>query len=113
MKTKINFHNMDHSENLESHTLKKLQKLEEFCTDAALPLYAEVWLKAENTRPHHKADVNVKVNKLDLHTSSESRDLYVAIDEAIDKMVTVLKKTKAIEQDKHRSTESDKRNFSR
>ena len=111
MEKKVSFHNMDHSDNLEEHALKKLAKLEEFCTDAAQPLRVEVSLKAENTRPHHKTDLQVRVNNESFHTSSESRDLYVAIDEAVDKMVTQLKKAKELARDKHRSIESDKRNF--
>ena len=113
MKTKINFHNMDHSDALEVHALKKLSKLEEFCATDAMPLHAEVWLKAESSHPHHKTDLQVKVNKMELHTSSQSRDLYIALDEAVDKMVTLLKKNKAIQRDKCRCVESEKRNFAR
>jgi ribosomal subunit interface protein len=113
MNKKINFHNMDYSEALEAHALKKLKKLEEFCSDAALPLHAELWLKAESSHPHHKTDLQVRVNKTELHTSSESRDLYVAIDEAIDKMVVSLKKAKDIQITKDRYVDTEKRKFTR
>lgn len=104
---------MDHSEALENHAHKKLIKLEEFCADDAMPLHAEIWLKAESSHPHHKTDLSVKVNKHEFHTSSESRDLYVALDEAIDKMVTVLKKSKDIQISKDRCVQTEKRTFIR
>lgn len=104
---------MDHSDALEDHAQKKLIKLEEFCGDHAMPLYAEMWLKAESSHPHHKTDLSVKINKHEFHTSSESRDLYVALDEAVDKMVTVLKKSKDIEMSKNRCAQSEKRAFTR
>ena len=111
MEKKINFHNMDHSIAIEAHALKKLIKLEEFCAHKASPLQAELWLKAESSHPHHKVDLKVRMNKSELHTSSESRDLYVAIDEAIDKMVTQLKKAKDIQLHKDHAIENDKRRF--
>lgn len=113
MKTKINFHNMDHSEALEAHALKKLIKLDEFCADDAMPLSAEIWLKAEVSHPHHKTDLQVKVNKQEFHTSSEARDLYVALDEAVDKMVILLKKSKDMQLCKDRCVQTEKRMFKR
>jgi ribosomal subunit interface protein len=93
MKTKITFHNLQHSDLMEEHIKDKLAKIEELLGESESPRFAEVWLKAH--LPIHEAEIHIKSKNINLVSHDKSNDLYVACDNAIDKMVTQVKKAKS------------------
>jgi ribosomal subunit interface protein len=115
MNVKISFHNMPHSEPMEQHAREKLQKLLEYLKDQKnmTPLSVEMWLKANKQHPHHAVEINLKSRTLTLHAHHEGPDLYLAIDTAIDKMITQLIKEKERMIEKNHKPETDKTKFSR
>lgn len=114
MNTKISFHNMTHSLPLEEHTRSKLAKILDIVKHEAdqSPFQIEVWLKANAQHPHHRAEVHVKTAHFNFHTHDETgADMYVSIDNAIDKMVEMLKKEKERRRDARRTPNTEKANF--
>jgi ribosomal subunit interface protein len=113
MQIKISFNNMKHSDPIEQHTREKLEKLHELLKNDDLkpPFYVEFWLKANKPHPHHKAELHLKTSTFDLHSHDEGTDLYVAIDNTIDKMIALVRKEKAKKRDKYMKAENEKRSF--
>lgn len=115
MEIKITFHNMPHSPVLEQHTHQKLQKITEILKAQAhqTPFTVTMWLTANKQHPHHSAKLHVKTPCFDVNTGHEGPDMYIAIDSAIDKMISVIKKEKEQLTEKTHKPETDKKNFSR
>ena len=114
MNIKISFHNMSHSQPLEQHARSKLAKISDAIKHEAdlLPFTIEVWLKANAQHPHHRAEIHVKTAHFNMHTHDESgADMYVAVDNAIDKMVDMLKKEKERRREQRRRPSSEKADF--
>lgn len=111
IRIKITFHNMPHSNSIEEHAQLKLSKTLELLKSEGTqtPLYAELWLKANKQHPHHAAELHLKTPHLDLHAHDEGTDMYMVIDAAIEKMLTLVKKEKERRRDKIRKPEIDKR----
>lgn len=105
---------MTHSLPLEEHTRSKLAKILEILKREAdqAPFEVEVWLKANAQHPHHRAEIHVKTAHFNMHTHDESgADMYVSVDNAIDKMVDMLKKEKERRRDERRRPNSEKADF--
>lgn len=113
MNIKISFHNMSHSQPMEDHAQEKLQKIVEICGTDQSPLNIELWLKANKLHPHHSAELHVKTAKFNLNAHDEGTDMYIVIDNTIDKMVGLLKKDKERSREKYHKPETEKKNFSR
>lgn len=113
MKTKISFQNMPHSDPLEAHTSKKLEKITAFIDDSLRPCHAEVWLKANKTHPHHSVEIHLKTPAFDLHAHEGGTDMYVTVDSTIDKIISLLKKEKAKKVDKQHKVDTEKKAFLR
>jgi ribosomal subunit interface protein len=115
MEIKITFHNMPHSSVLEQHAQAKLKKIEEILKAQAhmSPFTVEMWLTANKQHPHHAAKIHVKTPCFDLIAHHEGPDMYIAIDTAIDKMITVIKKEKEQLTEKTQNPDTPKKNFSR
>lgn len=111
MKKKISFHNMPHSDPLEQHTHQKLEKVGVFVDDTIRPFHVEVWLKANKTHPHHAVEIHLKTPMFDLHAHKEGVDMYVVVDQAIDKIVALLIKEKEKHIDKQQKIANEKRKF--
>jgi ribosomal subunit interface protein len=111
MNKKTSFHNMPHSDPLEAHTIQKLDKVQAFVDDAVRPFLVEVWLKANKSHPHHAVEVHLKTPSFDLHSHTEGTDMYVAVDNAIDKIVSLLIKEKKKTRDKNHKVLAEKRKF--
>ena len=113
MQIKISFHNMPHSDPIETHTIEKLEKLHELLKshDQKPPFYVELWLKVNKPHPHHRVELHLKTSTFDLHSHDEGPDLYVAIDNTIDKMITLVRKEKSKQRDKYTKVETKKRVF--
>ncbi|MFH1644152.1 MAG: HPF/RaiA family ribosome-associated protein [bacterium] len=113
MNRKITFQNMDHSIPIEQHVNARLDKISELLknVDNITPYFQEIFLKANKQHPHHRAELNVKTPLFDLHTHDENPKMYVAIDNAIDKMIGLIKKEKAKIRDKNKKVENEKAEF--
>ena len=111
MERKISFHNMDHSDPLEQHAQQKLDKLEEFLDNEQTPLYIELRLTSNSLHPHHHVELHLKTPLFNLNTHDEGTDMYVMVDNTIDKMVSLVKKEKAKIKDKEQKTSNEKGEF--
>ena len=113
MKRQITFHNMSHSEPMEAHANEKLNKLEEFLKDPEFttPMNIQLWLKANPQHPHHAVELLLKTPQLSLEAHDEGTDMYVTIDNTIDKMVKLLVKEKKKNIDKRQKVETEKTAF--
>ena len=114
MNKKISFQNMEHSDPIEAHANEKLNKIEELLKgpEWETPKYLELWLSAHKAHPHSKVELHLKTPQFDLHSHSEEKDLYFALDETIDRMVKLLVKEKTKLKDKVQKVETDKNDFS-
>jgi ribosomal subunit interface protein len=113
MKIEITFKNMQHSAPLEAHARTKLEKLTEFMrgSEAIQPFGAELHLDNQKVHPHHHVELHLRVGHTLLHSRAEGPDMYVAVDQAIDKMVTLLVKEKDKFKDKKHKQENEKSKF--
>lgn len=113
MNRKITFQSMEHSVPMEQHINSKLDKITELLknVDNITPYFQEIFLKANKQHQHHRAELNVKTPRFDLHTHNENPDMYVAIDKTIDKMVELIKKEKSKSRDKTQKVENQKNEF--
>jgi ribosomal subunit interface protein len=93
---------MEHSSPLESHAHQKIEKIKSMFSDAeaVTPFFVELWLKAHKTHPHHGAELHLKAGELDLHAHEEGTDMYVVVDNTIDKIVEQIKKHRALMKNK-------------
>lgn len=89
MEKRISFQNMEHSDPLEAHARQKLEKINEILTNGEepSPFFVEIWLKAHKTHPHHGVELHLKLQDLDFHAHDEGVDMYVMIDNTIDKII--------------------------
>lgn len=106
---------MSHSPSLEEHANAKLKKIEDLLhsEEAFAPHYIELWLKANKQHPHHGVELHLKTPLFDLNAHEEGTDMYVVIDDTIDKMVRLLKKNKDRFHDKKVKVETPKKEFQR
>ena len=113
MKKTITFEGMPHSAPLEAHAIEKLEKIHDFLkrSDESTPFYVELWLKAHKTHPHNIVELHLKTPRFDLNAHDEKVDIYVALDNAIDKIVAQLKKVKSKVQDKEQKEVNEKKEF--
>ena len=111
MKKKISFHNMPHSSPLEEHTSQKLEKVKAFVDDSLQPFLVEVWLKANKMHPHHAVEIHLKTPSFDLHAHHEGVDMYVVVDQTIDKIIHLLIKEKEKTLDRQHKIATEKRKF--
>ncbi len=104
---------MPHSEPLEAHARTKLKKISELLpkNPNLSPLFIELWLKAQKLHPNHHVELHLKTPKFDLSAEDQGTDMYVVLDNTIDKMVALLNKHKDIALDKSHKPETAKREF--
>ncbi len=104
---------MTHSDPLEAHANLKLDKIMDMLKEGEepTPLYLEVWLKAHKKHPHHGAELHLKTPRFDLHAHDEGTDIYVVLDNAIDKMIELFKKAKRKALDKEHKEGNEKAQF--
>ena len=115
MKKKIEFHGMESSQVLEAHANEKLEKVINLVKKneekEPSPLIVELWLKAQKLHPNHRAELHVKTPRFDLHAHDDGTDLYVVLDNTIDKMVKLLKKAKSKAKTKEKHPKNEKLDF--
>ena len=113
MNKKISFHNMDHSDPLEQHARAKIAKIEELLKREKnhSPMNLELRLTSNKPHPHHHAELHVKTPRFDLNSHDEGPDMYIIVDNTIDKMVKLIKKHKDISRTKNKSISTEKTGF--
>lgn len=96
MHKRITFKNMSHSDPMEAHVNKQLEKVELFLKNERDPIYIDMVLEASKVREHPRAELRIKTPHYDLVSTYEHQgvDLYDAIDRVIDVMYRELHKHK-------------------
>lgn len=104
---------MPHSDVLETHANEKLEKILDMLEQSgeSTPCFTELWLKAQKLHLNHRADLHLRTPRFDLHCHDEGNDMYVVIDNAIDKMVDIYKKAKTTAKDKEKKPKTEKTTF--
>ncbi len=113
IKKRILFHNMEHSNPLEAHANQKLEKIETLLREDEIPtpIFLEVFLKANKQHPHHRVEINLKTPYFELHAHDECNEMYVALDNSIDKIVKQYNKQRKKNKDKRQKPETAKKDF--
>ncbi len=114
MNIKISFHHMPHSAALEAHSRDRLAKINTLFKHASndQPLFIELFLHAQPSHAdHHKAELHVKTNNLNITTHDEGPDMYAVVDTTVNRMVTQIKKEKAKAGDKKHRVTNEKAAF--
>lgn len=89
MQTSVTFKNLDPSDHLKSYVQEKLDRFDKFLDN---PAEASAVLAVEKFR--HIAEINISGDRLNLIGKEETNDMYSAIDMALDKLETQIKKNK-------------------
>ncbi len=115
MSIKITFHNMEHSNPLEQHVHQKLERIHDILRDEAqhTPFSLEIWLKANSLHPHHSVEFHLRTKHYNLNAHDEGTDMYVAVDDCIDKMFGQIRKEKEKLRDAHQKHETEKTRFTK
>ena len=104
---------MPHSDGLEHHAKEKLQKIASLFkkTEDTHPLSAELFLNAHTVHAHHEVELRIKSSHFNLTSHDSGEDMYVTIDNVVDKMVSQVKKEKEKLDDKHHKVITEKNSF--
>ncbi len=115
MEIKITFEGMPHSDALEKVATEKILKIKELISDPEwkTPRFVELWLKANNQHKHHLAKLHLKTPDFDLNSHDESSDMYLSVDNAVTKMMSLVRKEKNKIKDLRKKASSDKQDFSK
>lgn len=89
MQTSVTFKNIDPSDHLKAYVSDKLDRFDKYLDN---PAEANVVLAVEKFR--HIAEINIAGDRLTIVGSEETNDMYSAIDMALDKLETQIKKSK-------------------
>jgi putative sigma-54 modulation protein len=89
MQTSVTFKNIDPSDHLKAYVSDKLDRFDKYLDN---PAEANVVLAVEKFR--HIAEINIAGDRLTIVGSEETNDMYSAIDMALDKLETQIKKNK-------------------
>jgi len=113
MNIKINFHQMPHSDGLETHAKSKLQKIASLFkkTEDLHPLSAELFLNAHPVHAHHEVELRIRSGHFNLASHDTGQDMYLIIDSVIEKMITQVKREKERSDDKNHKIQTEKSNF--
>ena len=108
MKIKFMFQGLDHTQAIEDHITKKINKLDEFIAAEESPRNITVHIKKD---AQIKIELNLSTKSLHLDAHSTDYDLYAAADDAVAKLITQIKKHKEKTRDKRQSESIFKRSF--
>lgn len=87
MNLHLTFRNMEATDALKEHLEKRTEKFEKFVT---YPI--EVHVRLQVDRPYHTAEITCHAEHQELVALAQTKDLYEAIDLAVHKMESQLKK---------------------
>ncbi len=91
MKVTFTFQGLDHTKAIEDHIEKKLLKLNEYISAEASPRNVLVHVKKD---AQTKIELNLRTKNYHLDSHATDYDLYRAADDAVAKMITLVKKQK-------------------
>jgi ribosomal subunit interface protein len=105
MHKRVTFRDMNHSEPMEAHVNKQLEKVQHFLMNERTPIHIDMVLTASRLHAHPRAELRIKTPHFDLvtHYEKEGIDLYEAIDHTIDKMYKLLHEEKKRYDEKMRA----------
>jgi ribosomal subunit interface protein len=112
MNLSITFQNMPHSDDLAAHAHEKFTKILEFLGSHTI-MSADLWLKGDKHNEQNMVEMHIKTTTLSLNAHDEGMDMFIAIDNTMDKMLRQIKKNKERTQDKAYKFDSEKRKFNR
>jgi len=91
MKVTFTFQGLDHTKAIEDHIEKKLQKLDEYISSEVSPRNVLVHVKKD---AQTKIELNLRTKNYHLDSHATNYDLYLAADDAVAKIITLVKKQK-------------------
>jgi ribosomal subunit interface protein len=105
MNRRILFRHMEHSDALQSHVDKQLEKIEAFFVHEPLPIYIDFTLDASKSRAHPRVELIIKTPHYDrvVHEEHNGTDMYEVIDRTVDRMYHLLREDKQRHVDDRRS----------
>jgi putative sigma-54 modulation protein len=111
----INFHQMPHSEAIDTHARSRFEKVATLFKRSSEnhPITAEFFLNAHPVHAHHEVELRVKSGALSLASHDTNPDMYAAIDSVIEKMVTQVKKEKEKNDSRKHQSTSEKSLFNK
>jgi ribosomal subunit interface protein len=108
---KVTFQGIEHSESVENYANKKNEKIEELLKQQNTPHIYEYHIHKFTHKSYYEVSLHVRVQAFSLDTKLEGDDVYVALDEVVDKMIVLVKKEKEKQRDSHRKDNDNKRNI--
>jgi ribosomal subunit interface protein len=94
MNKKITFRDMESTVLLEEHVHEQLAKVERFLLSERSPINIEVLLTAHKQHAHHEVEVRLHCPDYHFRAHAEGNDMYMVINEAIDRLYTELRRAK-------------------
>ena len=107
MKIEFNFQGLGHTQAIEEHIAKKLSKLDEFISSETSPRNVLVHIKKD---AQINVELSLRTKNLHLDSHASAYDLYAAADDAVAKMIVLVKKQKE-KQVTARHTGIDRKSF--
>ncbi len=111
LKKQYTFLHMSHSDGLESHANEKLEKLEKLLGDQELPQNLEVRFKSNPHGASNEVELKLSTKHFKNCFVATGADVYEALDEAIEKTTSWVKKEKDKLKTKHRKVKTAKSDF--
>ena len=108
---RVSFHNMPHSEALEGHANSKIDKLKKLLEGTGLPQEIEVHIKYNPHRAHHEVEVNLISKQIRTEAHSVNSEIYLAVDEAMDKIIEAVRRSKDRSTTQAHRKETEKKAF--
>lgn len=111
IKRKIAFHNMDHSDALEKHANERIDKIQVLLEGTGLPQSIEVRFKFNPHGAHHEIEVHLVSKEITTDSHASNSEMYAALDEAMDRITDLVKKSKSRHRDEHHKVHNEKTDF--
>jgi ribosomal subunit interface protein len=102
---------MESSKGLTARIDEKIAKIEEFLKREGSPQHVEFHLKSHPTHAHQEVSIHLETKKLSLTAKAENADMYKAIDQASEKLISEIKKKKDSLADKQDRVAKEKGGF--
>jgi len=86
MQKRILFKNMDHSQPLEDHAQKKMERIINFLLKEKPPIFIDLMLEPSKVHAHYKVELIIKTAQYDRVVHHEGPDMYESLDRVTDTM---------------------------
>jgi ribosomal subunit interface protein len=100
---------MEHSLAIENYAKKKSEKIDTFLKSISEPHDYEFHLSSHPNHAHQEISIHLKSKSLTLTVVAEGVDSYLIMDEASEKLISLVKKEKEKIRDSHRKGLTEKR----